>query len=237
MSHDHMAPPLPGERPDAMTEPSARLPPEADGGIRNLQVGCGPRHIRPDWWNTDLRAFPGIDEALDATKPWRWTDRLDHVYAEHFLEHLPLDGAVRFLVNAGRALRVGGHIRLSTPGLEWVMRSHFRFAEPGSPQQVMDTLRTNRAFHGWGHRFLYSQGMLRWLLESMNFVDVRFAEYGRSDVPAFRGIELHGNYAVMDGYPSVWIVEATRGATPIAPAAAAMALLRREFLQQVEGGH
>lgn len=101
----------------------------------------------------------------------------------------------------------------------------------------MDTLQTNRAFHGWGHRFLYSRGMLQWLLESMSFVDVRFAEYGQSAVEAFRGIELHGKYAVMDGYPSVWIVEATRGAAPIGLPEAAMALLRREFLQQVEAGH
>jgi hypothetical protein len=36
---------------------------------------------------------------------------------------------VKFLQNAGRALKVGGHIRLSTPGLEWVMSSHYRFAD------------------------------------------------------------------------------------------------------------
>jgi predicted SAM-dependent methyltransferase len=219
-----------------MTE-ARRFPPEADGGIRNLQVGCGPEHIRSNWWNTDLREFPGIDETLDAAKPWRWDSLLDHVYAEHFLEHLALDDAVRFLVNAGQALRVGGHIRLSTPALEWVMRSHFRFATPGSREQILDTLRTNRAFHGWGHRFLYSRGMLQWLLETMNYIDVRFCNYGQSTVPAFQGIEMHGGFAVTDGYPSVWTVEATRGAAPISLPQPAMALLREHFLKQVQGGH
>ena len=213
-----------------------RRPPEAPDGIRNLQVGCGPKHLRPGWWNTDLRPFKGLDEAMDAVKPWRWSDLLDHVYAEHFLEHLELQDAVRFLQNAGRALRVGGHIRLSTPGLEWVMSSHYRFAEPEA-DQVIDTLRTNRAFHGWGHRFLYSRGMLSWLFQGLNYDDIRFHSYGESDNPVFRGIEMHGKFRVMNGYPSVWIVEATRGARPIEPDPQMLALMQAEFLRQVKGGH
>jgi Sulfotransferase family len=217
--------------------PAPRRPPEAPDGIRDLQVGCGPKHLRPNWWNTDLRPFRGLDEAMDAVKPWRWTDLLDHVYAEHFLEHLDLADAVTFLQNAGRALRVGGHIRLSTPGLEWVMSSHFRFAEPDRHDQILDTLRTNRAFHGWGHQFLYSQGMLRWLLEGMSYDNVRFCSYGESDLPVFRGIEMHGKLRVANNYPSVWIVEATRGGRPIVPTPAMLELMQTEFLRQVRGRH
>lgn len=214
-----------------------RRPPEAREGIRNLQVGAGPKHLRPDWWNTDLRAFKGLDEAMDAVAPWRWTDLLDHVYAEHFLEHLQLQDAVTFLQNAGRALRVGGHIRLSTPGLEWVMCSHFRFAEPDTEDQILDTLRTNRAFHGWGHQFLWSRGMLRWVLENLNYDDIRFHTYGESERPVFQNIELHGKFRTLNGYPSVWIVEATRGPRPIEAAPEMMALMEAEFLRQVRGGH
>ena len=168
--------------------------------------------------------------------PWRWVDTLDHIYAEHFLEHLDLADAVKFLTNAGRALRVGGHIRLSTPGLEWVMRSHYRF-EPGVPDQVIDTLRTNRAFHGWGHQFLYSRGMLEWLFTNLNYDDVRFRDYGQSEIPIFQDIEMHGKFRVMDNYPSVWIVEATRGKRAIETNPAMMALIQKEFLKQVRGGH
>jgi hypothetical protein len=214
-----------------------RRPPEDPGGIRNLQVGCGPKHLRPGWWNTDLRPFHGLDEAMDAVKPWRWTDLLENIYAEHFLEHLELEDAVTFLQNAGRALKVGGCIRISTPGLEWVMSSHFRFADPDSPDQVLDTLRTNRAFHGWGHQFLYSRGMLRWLFEGLNYDDIRFHSYGESDREVFRGIEMHGKFRVMNGYPSVWIVEAVRGARPIEPDPKMLSLMQVEFLRQVRGGH
>lgn len=214
-----------------------RLPPEMPWGIRNLQVGCGPKHLRADWWNTDLRMFPGIDEALDATRPWRWSDLLEHVYAEHFLEHLDLEGAVGFLLSAGRALRVGGHIRLSTPGLEWVMSTHFRFHDPTSHEQVLDTLKTNRAFHGWGHQFLYSRGMLAWLLTELGYEDIRFHAYGESDRPVFRNIELHGGFSVANGYPSVWIVEASRGSREIRPNPGMVALMEQEFVRYVRSGH
>lgn len=219
-----------------MTQTQTRRPPEATGGIRNLQVGCGPKHLRETWWNTDLRPFKGLDEPLDAVKPWRWEGVLEHIYAEHFLEHLDVADGVAFLVNAGRALKVGGHIRLSTPGLEWVMSSHFRFQPPG-PEQVLDTLRTNRAFHGWGHKFLYSRGMLEWVFTSLNFADIRFHAYGESEREIFRGIEMHGKYRIMNGYPSVWIIEATRGAVPIEADPEMLDLMTREFLNQVRGGH
>jgi hypothetical protein len=117
------------------------------------------------------------------------------------------------------------------------MTSHFRFADPDTPDQILDTLRTNRAFHGWGHQFLYSRGMLRWLLEGMGYADVRFRAYGESDLPAFRGIELHGKLRVANDYPSVWIVEATRGERPIEPTPAMLELMRTEFLRQVRGRH
>src|SRR5690606_11195704 len=94
----------PGEQELSMLT-TTRVPPDAPDGIRNLQVGCGPKHLRPNWWNTDLRPFKGLDEPMDAVKPWRWNNLLDHVYAEHFLEHLELQDAVEFLLNAGRALR------------------------------------------------------------------------------------------------------------------------------------
>lgn len=222
---------------DSETATAARrLPPESPGGIRNLQVGAGPKHLRPTWWNTDLRPFRGLDEALDATRPWRWEGLLEHVYAEHFLEHLDVEDGVAFLLNAGRALAVGGHIRLSTPGLEWVMSSHFRFSEEGA-EQVIDTLRTNRAFHGWGHKFLYSRGMLEWVLKGLRYTDIRFHAYGESERPIFQGIEMHGKYRVMNGYPSVWIVEATRGEAQVEADPEMLALMRREFLRQVRGGH
>lgn len=159
-----------------------------------------------DWWNVDIRLFTGIDEVADVTGPWPWHD-LDAIYGEHFLEHLTVDGTIRFLTEAAGALRPGGRIRLSTPGLEWVWRTHFQ--ESGTPDEIIaSTYRANRAFYGWGHSFLWSRPMLERYLRSAGFDKLTFHAFGESDDPAMRGLERHGGFEIVDGWPSVWIVEA-----------------------------
>lgn len=217
--------------------PSMRVAPGEPGGINRVQVGCGPKHLRDGWWNTDLRKFPGIDEALDATAPWRWRDQLDYVYGEHFLEHLPLEGAIAFLVHAGNALRPGGSIRLSTPGLEWVLRTHYDLKGNDPAKQVMSTYGMNRAFHGWGHHFLYSRDFLEWAMRNVGYEDVRFFNYGESDRDDLRGLEMHGKSSVVDGFPSVWVVEGTRPASPMAASDELAQSIEQNFVRYVRSGH
>ena len=189
-----------------------------------------------DWWNVDIRSFKGVDEVADVTVPWPWND-LDYVYGEHFLEHLSPDQAVAFLRQARAGLRPGGRIRLSTPGLEWVWQTHFRPA--GSAADVVaDTYRANRAFHGWGHQFLYSRPFLEHLLTALGLTDIRFFPYGESDDPNLRGLELHGAPETVGGWPSVWNVEATptAGAEPAAAAEIA-AEIEQDFVRYVRDGH
>ncbi len=127
---------------------SGRLGPDHPDGLRKLQLGCGPHHLRDDWWNTDLRKFPGIDEQLDATSDWRWENQLEFIYAEHFIEHLDIIGAFKFAANSHRALKVGGRVRISTPSLEWVHVSHMSPQGEGKSVTIDETLRMNRAFYG-----------------------------------------------------------------------------------------
>jgi predicted SAM-dependent methyltransferase len=166
----------------------------------------GPNNALPDWWKVDIRPFANVDEVVDLTQPWPWRD-LEYVHGEHFLEHLAPGDAVRFLVEAARALRPGGRIRLSTPGLEWVWRTHFDPSREGEAG-IQAAYGANRAFHGWGHKFLYSRPMLTHVLEGCGFSALSFHRYGESDHSALRGMERHADYGEADGWPSVWIVEA-----------------------------
>lgn len=197
--------------PSPLTAASDRRGPADAQGIRRVQVGVGPHNALPDWWNVDIRPFANVDEVADMTQPWPWRD-LEYVYGEHFLEHIAPGDAVRFLVEAARALRPGGRIRISTPGLEWVWRTHFDPALEGEAG-IKATYGANRAFHGWGHRFLYSRAMLTHLLEGCGFSSLTFHRYGESDDPALRGMERHADYGEEDGWPSVWIVEAVPNPT------------------------
>lgn len=178
--------------------------------IKKIQVGCGPKNIKKDWINVDIRKFSGINKVMDCTKPWPWKEEVSFIYGEHFLEHLSIMGAVDFLFYAKTALKHNGKIRLTTPSLEWVVSSHFDPNEKNESKMVNQTYAINRAFHGWGHQFLYSKEYLSHLLDSVGYSNIQFYEYGKSDVNEFKSIEQHGGYSMDNKFPSVWIIEATK---------------------------
>lgn len=204
--------------------------------VRKVHVGCGPHALLAGWCNSDLRPFKGVDHVMDATQPWPFRD-LTHVFGEHFIEHLDIDKAIDFLVHAGASLAPGGRIRLSTPNLAWVVRTHFSLGPADEEQRLRETLDLNRAFHGWGHRFLWSEEMLNGVMAMVGFEEIELFAYGESRDPELAGLERHGGYSVVDGYPSVIIVEGVRGAQPIERRPAVDAWIDHEFLRHVRGGH
>lgn len=213
----------------------AARPPE-DILRKRIHVGCGPKALKSDWWNIDLRPFKGVDEARDIVEPWAGYSDVEYVYGEHFLEHLRLDHAATFLSNAHSAMCQGGRIRLSTPSLEWVYATHFDVTELSREKTLSDTFKINRAFHGWGHQFLWSKPMLEEALEAAGFSDICFHSYGESADSFLSGIEEHGGYTVNHGFPSVWIVEGVkRGNEQRMEAFLGKAIL--EFQRYVDGGH
>jgi predicted SAM-dependent methyltransferase len=204
--------------------------------VLKLNVGCGPDHIKQGWYNVDVRPFPGIDQVRDATLPFDDIAPLEYVYSEHFLEHLSLEDALKFLQNAASALAPHGRMRLSTPSLEWVLATHFDLKETDSEAVVIATMVTNRAFHGWGHQFVWSKPMLHAALLATGFSDVIFCEYGRSGDPSLARLEQHGDYHIHVGWPSVWIVEAGRAAH-ITVDQAFIHKCEHMVNQHVRGGH
>jgi predicted SAM-dependent methyltransferase len=213
-----------------------RFGPNHPQGIKKVHVGCGPHAVLPDWWNVDIRSFRGIDEVMDATQPWPCVD-LDYVFAEHFIEHLALNRALQFLIHAGNSLRIGGVIRLSTPNLEWVVHTHFQTGQVSVEKRLMDTLRTNRAFHGWGHQFLYSREMLLHLMQKIGYQEITLCQYGQSLHPALNNLEKHGNFSISAGFPSVIIVESTRGESPLSLPSDLAEYLDENYLRYVAAGH
>ena len=206
-------------------------------GVTKVQVGCGPHALLEGWCNTDIRPFDGIDVAMDATRPWPFSG-LTHVFGEHFIEHLEIDRAIDFLVHAGNSLAPGGRIRLSTPNLAWVMRTHFTFGDDvDAERRLQDTIKLNRGFYGWGHRFLWTEEMLTGVMDSVGYEDITLHEYGHSDDPVLHGLERHGGFSVADGLPSVIIVEAVRGDRPMQADEAILAWIEHDFLRHVRGGH
>jgi len=214
---------LPFRRP-ARPGASSRVPRR---GVR-LHVGAGRERLE-GWVNVDVQDLPGVDVVADVTRGLDFADA-EALYAEHFLEHLPLDAAVDFLLECHRVLAPGRWLRLSTPNLEWVWASHYPL-DLAAEDKARQALIANRAFHGWRHRFLWNRELLGRALAACGFEDVRFCRYGESSQPELAGLERHETYGDSDQYPHVVIAEARKGVA----APAALAALRREMQREFLG--
>lgn len=202
-----------------------------------LHIGCGPKNIKDGWINIDIRKFPGVDLVMDVSQPWPSFGKISHIYAEHFLEHLSLNHAISFLTHASCNLHKDGRIRFSTPSLEWVLSTHFDLTKNSNTRPLSQSWAINRAFHGWGHKFLYSKEMLIEILSCTGFDNVTFHHYGESDDPHFIGIEQHGGYRLANEYPSVWICEATASTDNSHNLQRFLNDAQASFLKYVDSGH
>ena len=174
----------------------------------NLHIGSGAKVI-DGWVNLDINEHPGVDVVADVTEGLDFSD-VRAVYAEHFLEHLPIDKALAFLQEVHRVLARGGWLRLSTPNLEWVWSTHYAIGAASEEKRLM-TLGANRAFRGWGHQFLWTPTLLEDALVSCGFKKLRWCRYGESKQDVFRNLERHEESPDLPDVPHVIIVEAKKG--------------------------
>jgi hypothetical protein len=193
-----------------------------------LHIGSGPVAI-PGWTNVDIQAYEGVDVVLDVREPWPFSG-VELIFAEHFLEHLTLADGISFLRSCRAALREDGVLRLSTPNLDWVWLTHYKQPQVmTAEEQLFGCLEMNRAFHGWGHRFLYNPRTLGLALAAAGFATVVPCEYGRSTHPELQGLERHERHGDLPEAPSVLVIEASGVAEPDEGFAATIARYVRDF--------
>lgn len=174
---------------------------------RGLHIGSGHERLA-GWVNIDIQTLPEVDRALDVTKGLPFRDQ-PLVFAEHFLEHLPVSAGLDFLVACHRSLAAGGWLRLSTPNLDWVWR-HVYHPEAPDAERARQGILANRAFYGWQHRFLWNRPLLERALVGAGFGTVRFCRWGESEIEALRDIEQHETYPDTEDVPHVLIAEARK---------------------------
>jgi hypothetical protein len=98
------------------------------------------------------------------------------------------------------------------------MKTHYRSQAWSSDEDAFeDCVRLNRAFHGWGHQFLYNRQTLAKTLRIAGFAEATFHDFGESDRPELSGLEQHEPSVDTRDLPHVVIVQATGVARPIAP--------------------
>lgn len=168
-----------------------------------LQIGAGP-HRLAGWLKTDLSPTNLTTVYLNAAKRFPFADEtFDCVVAEHIIEHISYDEALRMLRECHRVLKRGGVARISTPDIElthrlmhhplapelerYVSWSNAEFGQPDdSPIHVV-----NRLQHEWGHQFLYDAATLTDAFRRAGFVDTAQCKPGMSDHPALVNVDNH----------------------------------------------
>jgi len=173
-----------------------------------LHLGCGQSPI-PGWLNIDAQQLPGVDRVLDVRRGLPFQN-VAAIYGEHFLEHLELEEGLACLVECRRILAPDGVLRISTPNLDWVLASHYRYGRWAVEEEaISDCFRMNRAFHGWGHRFLYNRQALAAALRAAGFSTISMHRYGESDLPELAGLERHEKSGDTEELPHVLIAQAS----------------------------
>jgi predicted SAM-dependent methyltransferase len=173
-----------------------------------LHLGCGQAPI-PGWINIDVQQLPGVDRVLDVRRGLPF-ESVAAIYGEHFLEHLELVEGLACLVECRRVLAPDGILRISTPNLDWVVASHYRYGCWGAEAEaVSDCFSMNRAFHGWGHRFLYNRQALAAAFRAAGFSTITMHRYGESDVPELTGLERHEKWDDTAELPHVLVAQAS----------------------------
>jgi SAM-dependent methyltransferase len=196
-----------------------------------LHIGSGNVRL-PGWTNVDVQPLPGVDVIADVTRGLEFSEA-EAVFSEHFLEHLALDDALGFLLEAHRVLAEGGWLRLSTPNLDWVWLTHYRLeGEPAAKSAA--ALALNRAFRGWRHQFLWNREILAEALAACGFEAIRWPRRGESELPLFRGLEVHDTYGDTDELPHILIAEARKGAPQPDRLRELRAAVQREFLDHMK---
>jgi SAM-dependent methyltransferase len=195
-----------------------------------LHLGCGSV-ILPGWVNIDLRPLPGVDRQLDVRAGLPF-EGVQAIFAEHFLEHFDLDEGAALLRECRRALAPDGVLRLTTPNLDWVWAtsyaSRWSASSPTSATidldrwkhdeaAARDCLTLNRAFHGWGHRFLYNRAMLEEALRRAGFAELVWCEYGVSAHAELNGLERHERAPDTPALPHILVIEASGTAAHASP--------------------
>ena len=209
----------------------------ASAGSVRLHLGCGPR-ILPGWANIDIGLH--ADVTLDLCRPIPLPDdSVDYVFSEDFIEHLSFKMGSGVLRECARVLRPGGVLRLATPDLTRFAQEYLARSEPGLawyraefPGLVTHAQMFNAGMRAWGHRFLYDEETLRFVLEPLGFSVVRTA-FGQSTVEALRGLEVRD---AGEGATSMYF-EATLTGTPARDAPSLAVPSQQSLLGGDEPGH
>lgn len=83
--------------------------------LLKLDLGCG-KNKRAGFVGVDSREFEGVDQVVDLTKQWPWSDNsVEEVNASHVVEHFTATERIHFVNELYRVLAKDGKATIATP--------------------------------------------------------------------------------------------------------------------------
>lgn len=156
-----------------------------------LHLGCGER-LMPGWFNLDISPPPGGIKQ-DLTKRLPYVDEsVDHIFTEHFIEHITFDEGVALMSECARVLKKDGRIRISTPCLRHLIEQYLSdelIDLPGIWSPRCGAAMVNEGLSLWGHKFVHDFESLSMMMSLAGLRDIAPQDYRKSDFPALCGLE------------------------------------------------
>ena len=118
--------------------------------VCKLHIGAGQNSLS-DWLNTDIYPSKAYIYYLDAQHTFPIVDkRVQYIFCEHTIEHIPLNSGDAMLRECYRVLADGGKIRLATPDLETFCPSTSRRIETRSNTKAgLNASTVSRTTRAW----------------------------------------------------------------------------------------
>lgn len=173
-------------------------------GLLYLHVGSGELVKGEKWINIDMEEFPTVDISMNVLDglPFR-ENSVDIVYSEHFIEHLPKDGAKSFLADVLRILKPGGVHRILTPDLRGCVDVFLKgnwdklgWTKHHKIETSADYL--NQTMRLWGHQFLFDKETLMKFAIDAGYEHMSWENLNESRFDELRGLDTRPGSIILD---------------------------------------
>lgn len=139
-----------------------------------LHLGCGKRNFGPDWIHIDAGNYQHLHSHDITILPFN-DNSCDIVYASHVAEYFDRHEIIGILREWKRVLKLNGVLRLAVPDFEAIVKLYFAKMTPlknflGPMYGRMIPSGADKPIY---HKTIYDFISLKFLLESIGFMDVR----------------------------------------------------------------
>lgn len=167
-------------------------------GLNKINYGCY-RNYYEDWLNVDLNIaesekYKTAKVNLVQSHPFK-DNTFNYGFAEDFIACLNQSELIIFLVEVFRTFQTGGVLRISTPGLEGVLRKHY-------PNSKFETaiLAKSEAYNIWGNIQFPSFNDLEMICKHIGFSDIKKVNFGKSHHLALNNLDIRTHQIGLNTY-------------------------------------